>query len=129
MIKCNCKLKSYLDGDENMVYYCNKCGKKGRFDFDLKCDKYNVLPPKDKALEIYNYFLLDSNFISGMDTNDVIQYAEYCIIKCKEVHYNLNGDSNGIGESFKYWSDVHEELIRIKINYENMRSDKRVPFS
>lgn len=39
MKKCNGKLIHYTTPDDRDVYYCNKYGQQGRFDFDLKCNK------------------------------------------------------------------------------------------
>lgn len=33
---------------------------------------------------------------------------------CINVHYYLDGDSNGIGESYKYWCEVKQEAKYLK---------------
>ncbi len=54
--------------------------------------------PKEKALELRE------------KCDGYTCYALITVDECINIHFNLESDRNGIGESFKYWLEVKEEL-------------------
>jgi hypothetical protein len=58
-----------------------------------------------------------SDIIRGFWNEGAKAEAKYCALiavnECIELHFNLNGDTNGIGESFKFWNEVKEEIEKL----------------
>ena len=64
--------------------------------------------PKEKAEELVNKYC---NMRSHCDNAE--ECALIAVNECIELHFNLNGDTNGIGESFKFWNEVKEEIEKL----------------
>jgi len=71
------------------------------------------MTPKEKAKELVDkYYNLESEGDKGgwMTKNDAKQCALIAVDECINIHFNLESDRNGIGESFKYWQEVKQEI-------------------
>ena len=77
------------------------------------------LSPKEKADELVNEMYYSGRYD---DKEDIIpamgwlrakQCALIAVDECIELHFNLESDANGIGESFKYWLEVKQEIEKL----------------
>jgi hypothetical protein len=74
------------------------------------------MTPKEKAIELVDKMFIEmSNFSI---TDEVLEeVAKQCALisvnECINIHFNLESDRNGIGESFKYWQEVKQEIINL----------------
>ncbi len=70
------------------------------------------MTPKEKAKEIYNNF--DMIIYTDQDHyNQVKSCSLFAVQECIDLHYNLDGDRNGIGDSYKYWLEVKQEIEKL----------------
>jgi hypothetical protein len=72
--------------------------------------------PKDKAEDLFVTYY--QRFPDSIYSNEGAKAeAKYCALiavnECIELHFNLNGDTNGIGESFKFWHEVKQEIDKL----------------
>ncbi len=70
------------------------------------------MTPKEKAQELYDKyeFVYIQNYTSK---HEVKQCALIAVDECINIHFNLESDRNGIGESFKYWQEVKTEIQKL----------------
>lgn len=69
--------------------------------------------PKEKANELLdNYWLMDK-INPALSKKQAKQCALIAVDECIELHFNLESDANGIGDSFKYWIDVKKEIEKL----------------
>ena len=79
------------------------------------------MTPEEKAIDIlekliphvYNEY---DGSDGGRDYNakrHTIQCALIAVDECINIHFKLESDRNGIGESFKYWTEVKQELEKL----------------
>lgn len=72
------------------------------------------LSPKEKAEElVLKYLRIDNNTKEWFNLYIAKQCALIAVDECIELHFNLESDANGIGDSFKYWLEVKEEIIKL----------------
>ena len=76
------------------------------------------MTPKEKAEELVNKFTQHSQLQVGyMGVTSRIQSAKQCALiavdECIKLHYNLESDRNGIGESHDYWIEVKQEIEKL----------------
>jgi hypothetical protein len=75
------------------------------------------MKPQEKALElfsIYRFALSLPGAPLGEEKDNVAkQCALIAVDECINIHFNLESDRNGIGESFKYWQEVKQELEKL----------------
>lgn len=72
------------------------------------------LSPKEKAEElVLRYLRIDNNTKEWFNLYIAKQCALIAVDECIELHFNLESDANGIGDSFKYWLEVKEEIIKL----------------
>jgi hypothetical protein len=70
--------------------------------------------PKEKAEElVLRYLRIDNNTKEWFNTYIAKQCALFAVDECIELHFNLESDANGIGESFKYWLEVKQEIEKL----------------
>ena len=63
---------------------------------------------KEKAKELHvGYWYLTN------DSRIAKQCALISVDECINIHFNLESDRNGIGESFKYWQEVKQEIEKL----------------
>ena len=73
------------------------------------------MTPKEKANQLFNEFYSTSDhpnsvFIRSFEAK---KKALFVVDECINIHFNLESDRNGIGESFKYWQDVKTEIVKL----------------
>jgi hypothetical protein len=80
---------------------------------DIEWGTKQAQSPKEKAEELVNQF--NTIDVLGEHYNGFTaqQCALIAVNECIELHFNLNGDTNGIGESFKFWNEVKEEIEKL----------------
>jgi hypothetical protein len=74
------------------------------------------MTPKEKAKQLtdkmHQYAPLEEiEFYSN--ENMAKQCALIAVDECINIHFNLESDRNGIGESFKYWQEVRQEIEKL----------------
>ena len=73
-----------------------------------------ILSPKEKAEElVLRYLRIDNNTKEWFNSYIAKQCALIAVDECIELHFNLESDANGIGDSFKYWLDVKQEIEKL----------------
>jgi hypothetical protein len=78
-------------------------------------------PAKQKARELLHKFYLslpnNGGFTGINNINDRWDEGKKCAImaidECINIHFKLESDRNGIGESFKYWTEVKKEIEKL----------------
>jgi len=77
------------------------------------------MTPQEKAEELYyNYSFVGLKEIKSI-LNRIIRknIAKQCALiavqECIDLHHNLDGDRNGIGDSYKYWLEVKQEIEKL----------------
>lgn len=78
--------------------------------------KYNLTyreSPKEMAEKLWNECLDISPRLAWECAYEMLLNR---VQDCINVHYYLNGDGNGIGDSYKYWCEVKKEAIPYKKN-------------
>lgn len=53
-------------------------------------------------------------FVPALQIEKACDLTMLRINECIKLHHYLDGDGCGIGNSFKFWSEVKEEFIKIK---------------
>ena len=83
------------------------------------------MTPNEKAKELVDTFYqttpnetwIDEPLGEFMETYTAWGQSKQCALiavnECIELHFNLESDANGIGESFKYWLEVKQELEKL----------------
>ena len=73
--------------------------------------------PKEKAKELIDKFSTRlkvfyelEGWVEHVDSSKAKGHALTAVDICIELHFNLEGDTNGIGDSYKYWLDVKDEI-------------------
>ena len=73
--------------------------------------------PKEKAKELIDKFSERTKFFNEyagwlihLDSSKAKGHALTAVDICIELHFNLEGDTNGIEDSYKYWLDVKDEI-------------------
>jgi len=73
--------------------------------------------PKEKAKELIDKFSERTKFFDEyagwlihLDSSKAKGHALTAVDICIELHFNLEGDTNGIEDSYKYWLDVKDEI-------------------
>jgi hypothetical protein len=72
------------------------------------------MTPKEKAKDLVDKYIPPIN--SDWDLFDIDQAKQCALIaadECINLHFNLESDRNGIGESFKYWQEVKTEIEKL----------------
>jgi hypothetical protein len=62
---------------------------------------FSTMTPREKALELRE------------KCDGYTCYAEVVVDECIELHFNLETDRNGIGDSFKFWNEVKQEIEKL----------------
>jgi hypothetical protein len=88
------------------------------------------ISPKEKAKELIYRFSASlkvfdelEGWIIHVDSSKAKKYALVAVDICIELHFNLESDVNGIGDSFKYWLEVKQEIEKY---YDTKRRSKRI---
>ena len=75
------------------------------------------MTPKEKAKELIYKFstpikVFDElkGWLIHLDSSKAKGHALTAVDICIELHFNLEGDTNGIEDSYKYWLDVKDEI-------------------
>jgi hypothetical protein len=69
---------------------------------------------KEKAEElVLKYLRIDNNTREWFNKHIAKQCALIAVQECIDLHYNLDGDRNGIGDSYKYWLEVKQEIEKL----------------
>lgn len=71
------------------------------------------ITPKDKAEDMFCNVYAQSLRLKQLSREDCLMITGMMIEKCIEVHYQLDGDRCGIGESFIYWEEVKKEFNKL----------------
>jgi hypothetical protein len=78
------------------------------------------MTPKEKAKDLIDKYQKLDIEIGGqydgyltMKIHDAKECALIAVDECINIHFNLESDRNGIGESFKYWQEVKSEIEKI----------------
>jgi hypothetical protein len=72
------------------------------------------MTPKEKAKELVDKYFIELNEHNECYNEEAsIQCALISVNECINIHFNLESDRNGIGESFKYWQEVKQEIINL----------------
>jgi hypothetical protein len=73
--------------------------------------------PKEKAKELIDKFSTRlkvfyelEGWLEHVDSSKAKGHALTAVDICIELHFNLEGDTNGIEDSYKYWLDVKDEI-------------------
>ena len=76
--------------------------------------------PKEKAKELIDKFSERTKFFNEyagwlihLDSSKAKGHALTAVDICIELHFNLEGDTNGIEDSYKYWLDVKDEILNL----------------
>ena len=79
-----------------------------------------ILTPKEKAEELIDRFSTPIKIFDELegcliliDSLTAKIHALIAVDECIELHFNLESDANGIGESFKYWLEVKQEIEKL----------------
>jgi hypothetical protein len=75
------------------------------------------MTPKEEAQSLwleYYELLPDGIYSTQAAKIEAKKYALIAVDKCINLHFNLESDRNGIGESFKYWQKVKTEIENLK---------------
>jgi len=82
---------------------------------EVEWDNKQAQSPKDKAKELFDKYADEFNFDDTYRgyREQSKQCALIAVNECIELHFNLNGDTNGIGESFKFWHEVKQEIEKL----------------
>jgi hypothetical protein len=67
------------------------------------------MTPKEKAEDL----VLKYSILKDGHNHLVKQCALIAVQECIDLHYNLDGDRNGIGDSYKYWLEVKQEIEKL----------------
>jgi hypothetical protein len=69
---------------------------------------------KEKAEElVLKYLRIDNNTREWFNKHIAKQCALIAVQECIDLHHNLDGDRNGIGDSYKYWLEVKQEIEKL----------------
>jgi hypothetical protein len=83
------------------------------------------MTPQEKALELVNKYKNASFNCKGCDmpfcdipcTSLSLYESKHCalicVYECINIHYSLDSDRFGIGESYKYWLEVKQEIEKL----------------
>ena len=77
---------------------------------DMHINKFAEL----KANELFNECI---NFFPNLQIELAYDLMILRINDCIKIHYHLDGDACGIGNSFKFWNEVKIEAEKIKYKY------------
>jgi hypothetical protein len=82
---------------------------------EIEWDNKQAQSPKEKAKELFDKYADEFNFDDTYRgyREQSKQCALIVVNECIELHFNLNGDTNGIGESFKFWHEVKQEIDKL----------------
>jgi hypothetical protein len=82
------------------------------------------MTPKQKAKDLVDkyrikvsVFFTEDSIPRIVNAEIILKSAKQCALiavdECINIHFNLESDRNGIGESFKYWQEVKQEIINL----------------
>ena len=112
MDRCDCDIYAKLIDDDLSDWDVTLTDGLEKIEWDTK----PAQSPKEKAEDLFVTYY--QRFPDSIYSNEGAKTeAKYCALiavnECIELHFNLNGDTNGIGESFKFWNEVKEEIEKL----------------